>query len=50
MRRLNCFFRVGVEEEVEMLPYAGVRSVSIVLRIRDKLIYWISKVAVFTGL
>jgi hypothetical protein len=23
------FFRVGVEEEVEMLPYAGVRSVSI---------------------
>jgi len=24
----DCF-RVGVEEEVEMLPYAGVRSVSI---------------------
>jgi hypothetical protein len=27
-----CFCRVGVDEEVEMLPYTGVRSVSIVLR------------------
>jgi hypothetical protein len=35
---MNCFFRVGVEEEVEMLPYAGVRSVSIVLRIGDRLV------------
>jgi hypothetical protein len=26
---VSNFFRVGVEEEVEMLPYAGVRSVSI---------------------
>jgi hypothetical protein len=47
---MNCFFRVGVEEEVEMLPYAGVRSVSTVLRIGDRLVDWIRKVAVFTGL
>jgi hypothetical protein len=33
---VNCFFRVGVEEEVEMLPYAGVRNVSIILRIGDE--------------
>jgi hypothetical protein len=27
--KVSDCFRVGVEEEVEMLPYAGVRSVSI---------------------
>ncbi|KAJ4435707.1 hypothetical protein ANN_18323 [Periplaneta americana] len=31
---------VGVEEEVEMLPYAGVRSVSIALQVYTKQIHW----------
>jgi hypothetical protein len=33
---VNCFFRVGVEEEVEMIPYASVRNVSIILSIVDE--------------
>jgi hypothetical protein len=44
-----CFCRVGVDEEVEMLPYTGVRSVSIVLRMGEELVSCIGKV-VFTVL
>jgi len=39
----DCF-RVGVEEEVEMLPYAGVRSVSI----ESCLIQWCTLIWVYT--